>query len=273
MPRLSIITINYNNCRGLEKTIASVLLQTYPDIEFVVIDGGSTDGSVDVIKKYANKISFWVSEKDKGIYNAQNKGWQNATGKYCLFLNSGDYLVDTNTIQSIFSNEFTEDLVYGDLMVDNGKDPLYTIEQPDPFLFEDIIRSTMFHPATFIKRKLLEARGGYDESFRIVGDYDFFLEMLFVKNCSRKYIHLPVAVFNTEGIGSNPAHKKAQDEERLRSQLRYFSKKEIEATRKIANKKLPKSVRVKNSVGHIPVVREVASFSIYLWQRIRKLFR
>ena len=88
--KLSVITINFNNRDGLRKTIESVVNQTYNDFEYIIIDGGSTDGSVDVIKEYADRIDYWVSEPDKGIYNAMNKGIDVAKGEYCIFMNSGD---------------------------------------------------------------------------------------------------------------------------------------------------------------------------------------
>ncbi|MDR2910496.1 MAG: glycosyltransferase [Bacteroidales bacterium] len=94
--KLSIITINLNNVAGLQKTIESVVKQTFTDYEYIVIDGGSTDGSADIIKQHANKITYWVSEPDKGIYNAMNKGIRVAKGEYCLFLNSGDWLINSN---------------------------------------------------------------------------------------------------------------------------------------------------------------------------------
>src|ERR1700741_3090435 len=101
MPKISIITINYNDKTGLEKTISSVAGQSYADYEFIVIDGGSTDGSVEVIKKHESKISEWVSENDSGIFNAQNKGANKATGNYLLFLNSGDVLADKDVLKSV----------------------------------------------------------------------------------------------------------------------------------------------------------------------------
>lgn len=94
--KLSIITINYNNREGLRKTIESVVAQTTREFEYIVIDGGSTDGSVDVIKEFSDYIDYWVSEPDKGIYNAMNKGVKVAHGDYCQFLNSGDWLYDSN---------------------------------------------------------------------------------------------------------------------------------------------------------------------------------
>ena len=96
--KISVITINYNNCKGLQRTLRSVLSQTYPILEYIVIDGGSTDGSVEEIRKLESNIDYWVSESDKGIYHAMNKGIRKATGDYCLFLNSGDSLHDVNTL-------------------------------------------------------------------------------------------------------------------------------------------------------------------------------
>src|SRR5215204_5788299 len=95
---MRIITINYNNAPNLRGTIESVINQTYRAIEYLVIDGGSTDGSVDIIKEFGNKIDYWVSEKDKGIYNAMNKGLIRATGDYVLYLNSGDYFADSSVL-------------------------------------------------------------------------------------------------------------------------------------------------------------------------------
>ena len=101
--KLSIITINYNNKNGLQKTIDSVISQTFKDFEWIIIDGGSTDGSKELIEKYSQHITYWVSEPDKGIYNAMNKGIKVAKGEYLFFLNSGDYLVQPNTINQIFT--------------------------------------------------------------------------------------------------------------------------------------------------------------------------
>jgi acetyltransferase-like isoleucine patch superfamily enzyme len=121
--KLSIITINRNNAAGLRKTIESVVSQTYTDFEYIIIDGASTDDSVNIIKEYAEATLpcgeglgerlYWVSEPDKGIYNAMNKGILKANGEYCLFLNSGDWLYDNDVLNDVFSISPTEDIVYG----------------------------------------------------------------------------------------------------------------------------------------------------------------
>ncbi|HNW57942.1 MAG TPA: glycosyltransferase, partial [Bacteroidales bacterium] len=112
--KLSIITVNRNNAEGLRKTIASVIAQTYGNYEFVIIDGASTDESLEVIRKNAGRISYWISEPDNGTYHAMNKGIKVSAGEYCLFLNSGDYLVDKNVLEKIFNQKIDADIISGD---------------------------------------------------------------------------------------------------------------------------------------------------------------
>src|SRR4030043_464009 len=114
MPHLSIITINLNNAAGLRQTIESVINQTFSDYEYIIIDGGSTDGSVDVIKEYASKLRYWITEPDTGIYNAMNKGIMQAKGEYFQFLNSGDWFLNETILQKLFSVDHNADILYGD---------------------------------------------------------------------------------------------------------------------------------------------------------------
>ena len=111
--KFSIITINYNNVEGLRNTIKSVVNQTYTDYEFIIIDGGSTDGSVEVIKEYANIITYWVSEPDKGIYNAMNKGIEVANGEYLNFMNSGDCFYNNDVLQKVADYHLEKDMIVG----------------------------------------------------------------------------------------------------------------------------------------------------------------
>ncbi|MEG1573526.1 MAG: glycosyltransferase family 2 protein, partial [Bacteroidales bacterium] len=114
MSKLSIITINLNDAAGIEKTLKSIWeKQSFRDFEHIVIDGGSKDGSVEVIKKYEKNLAYWISEPDKGIYNAMNKGIAKATGEYLLFINGGDWLAD-DVLAEVFAIPFEEDIVYGD---------------------------------------------------------------------------------------------------------------------------------------------------------------
>ena len=112
--RFSIITINFNHADGLENTIQSVINQTCHDYEFIIIDGGSSDGSVDVIRKYKENINYWVSEPDGGIFPAMNKGTRQAHGDYCIYMNSGDTFYDNNVLEKVKTCNYTEDIQTGD---------------------------------------------------------------------------------------------------------------------------------------------------------------
>ena len=195
--KLSIITINYNNSDGLRKTIESVVNQTYRDYEYIIIDGGSTDESVEVIKEHADKIDYWVSEKDKGIYNAMNKGVQVAHGKYCQFLNSGDVLLNNHVLEDVFHQGFSSDIVCGHI-VTNGKRGMTA---PQDVTMNYFLRGSLPHPSSFIKKDLFDVHA-YDERFKIAGDWEFFVYHLIERNASYQAIDIEVADFDTTGISS-----------------------------------------------------------------------
>ncbi|MEB3375019.1 glycosyltransferase [Bacteroides sp. CR5/BHMF/2] len=138
MPQLTIITINRNDAQGLEKTLESIWeKQSFKNFEHIIIDGASTDNSINIIKKYASHLSYWVSEPDKGIYNAMNKGIIKAKGNYLLFLNSGDWL-ENDILTRVFKESFTEDIVYADLYLYRNADDIQISplsRQIDPTLY------------------------------------------------------------------------------------------------------------------------------------------
>ena len=155
MQKLSIITVNLNNAIGLRKTIESVVNQTFTDFEYIIIDGGSTDGSVDVIREYSEKITYWVNEPDKGIYNAMNKGIKIAKGEYLQFLNSGDFLIDNRVLKSIFDLERNEDVLYGEAVLgDNLEKKIKFPPSPKIIDHEYFWTNTLTHQSTLIKRTL-----------------------------------------------------------------------------------------------------------------------
>ena len=149
MPKLSIITINLNNKDGLRKTIESVISQTFEDFEYILIDGASTDGSVEVISQFETRLKYWISEPDNGIYHAMNKGIKKAKGDYCLFLNSGDYLDNSTILECIFESNHKEELLYGNFMI-NGFNQTFTM--PDYLSFNTFLDVSIGHHASFIKR-------------------------------------------------------------------------------------------------------------------------
>ncbi|GAB3693536.1 glycosyltransferase family 2 protein [Spirosoma flavus] len=203
---LSIITINLNNASGLKKTIESVVNQSYSSIEHIVIDGGSTDDSVQLIDYYASQIHHSISEPDKGIYNAMNKGIRLATGTYCLFLNSGDWLVDNNVITSVFSENPQADIVSGDIyFYDTNLDQVkWLVTSPDNVTAKTFFSGMLPHQATFIKRSLFNSLGFYNEQLRIASDWLFFLEALLVKQHTYQHFKGVVAYFSMDGISCNP---------------------------------------------------------------------
>lgn len=205
--KLSIVTICYNNQEGLRKTAQTVVEQTYENIEWIVIDGGSTDGSVDVIKKYSDKISYWVSEKDNGIYNAMNKGLERTTGDYIMFLNSGDYLIDRNIIECIIPYLKDKDLYVADICHDTDDNHKPGFRLPLNITKHQILYQlthfTFPHPASFFKRDYFERFGMYDEQLKIVADWKAYIEGAILGNCTIETIPLVTTVFDTTGISSN----------------------------------------------------------------------
>ena len=204
MPKLSIITINYNNVDGLKKTIESVINQISTDFEYIVIDGDSTDDSVEVIKQYSDKISYWVSEPDSGIYNAMNKGIRKAKGEYCQFLNSGDFLVNTSVIArmledipncSVYVGNMLKLLPGGKIYQDKGN-------TNNELTVLNFYRGTINHSPAFIKRNLFAKYGLYDESLKIVSDWKFYFITVGLNNEVVRYKDLDVTCFDMNGIST-----------------------------------------------------------------------
>ncbi|GAB3195616.1 glycosyltransferase involved in cell wall biosynthesis [Pontibacter aydingkolensis] len=199
--KISIITINYNNALGLEKTIVSILSQKCINYQYIIIDGESIDGSVDIIRKYQNDVCYWKSEPDNGIYNAMNKGIFAAKGDYILFLNSGDTLDNENTLNTIASTLKGEDIIYGDLIIKEDEKS-WRKSYPDKLTFKFFLKESLPHPATFIKKDLFNRIGLYNESFKIVSDWEFFLLAINKFNCSYKHVPFIVSHFTLDGISS-----------------------------------------------------------------------
>ena len=213
MALISIITINYNNAQGLKKTIDSVSSQSFQDFEFIVIDGNSTDNSVDYIKQN-NRINYWVSETDNGIYDAHNKGINKATGDYLLFLNSGDILADNIVLQKVASHFFSKkSFYYGNLILEKNK-VLEKHIAPSSIDLDFMINSTLWHPCVFIKSELFKLYGLYNVDFKIAGDYEFFIRCLLKPNISTEYINEFIAIFDGNGISNDSKNTELQVKER-----------------------------------------------------------
>lgn len=214
--KLSIITVNLNNREGLQRTIDSVVSQSFKDFEWIVIDGGSSDGSKELIEQYADRFAYWVSEPDKGIYNAMNKGVRVAQGEYLQFLNSGDWLVDETTLERCFAHGFSADIAYGDLYYCNGAEK-EVFHYPQNVSFRFFYLSSIGHPASFIKRNILQETL-YDEGLKIVSDWKFFLTQA-MRNKRFEHIDEIVCCFDIKGISSVDLDLANQERQRVKKEM------------------------------------------------------
>lgn len=208
--KLTIITINYNNAAGLQRTVDSVLLQTYADFEFIIVDGASTDGSKQILEhlqqeKQAGNILFpltIISEPDAGIYNAMNKGIRLAKGEYLQFLNSGDYLTEHSILSQVFALANNADIIYGNRidLQENGtqSERLYT--QPLTAYF--FWRTSLSHQASFIRRTLFDSIGMYREDLKFASDWEFFMKAILQQRVYVQYLALPICYYTIGGISS-----------------------------------------------------------------------
>lgn len=218
---ISVITVNYNNAAGLESTIKSVAGQS-GNFEYIVIDGGSTDGSKAMLDRYNTVISKGISEKDNGIYHAMNKGIGYAKGDYCLFINSGDELTGNDIFNTVSSLPEKADLIYGDLLFVEPTGITSVRRQPDVITFSHLYFHTLYHPATFIKRSLFDAYGMYNENLKIVSDYEFFFKVLLFEKVSTQHIPLIVAKHYMNGISSLRENQSLLAGERKSVHLKYL---------------------------------------------------
>lgn len=278
--KLSIITINYNNAEGLRKTLASVAAQTYRDIEHIIVDGNSTDESVDIIKDYYHQFEIgdlrldnviWSSELDKGIYNAMNKGIRKASGDYVWILNSGDVVAAPNVIERIVAtleigNRTLEngiDILLGNIVriLPNGKKeyaPLPDVKNdrckddkltPHPMDVSMLTfyRGTVPQDAAFVRRDLFEKYGYFDDNLKICADWKLYLNMIALGGIQPMYANVDVVLFDMTGISN------ANDELRLAERRAYL--KEI----------LPASIRKDYDAYAFPIEQYKRLKTYHLW--------
>ncbi len=212
-PLFSIITVSYNSAKTIEKTIISVLNQTSKDFEYIIIDGGSTDGTIDIIKKYKDNISYWVSEKDGGIYDAMNKGTSISRGKYLNFMNSDDYFFSNYALEEstpFLNGEY--DIVYGNMEVRNKNLKFIKVEPLPKYLWMGPVN----HQSSFIKRETME-RYKYNTKNKLVADFEFFLTVYYNNGKILKIDNI-IASYSTEGI-SGIKHDQVMIDCRVTSQI------------------------------------------------------
>lgn len=224
--KLSIITINRNNAAGLEKTMLSVAAQTFKDFEYVVIDGASTDGSVEVIKKLEHEFAHlkWVSEPDSGIYNAMNKGLRMASGDYIQILNSADSLASpevTGRMLEELEKQGCPSILYGN-MVKCFPDGLKMVDKcfaGQEITMLGMYTGTLNHDPAYIRRDLFEKYGYYDESLKIVSDWRWYLQALILGDEKPQYVDLDVTLFDMTGISETNKELDKKEREAVLEQL------------------------------------------------------
>ncbi|RVT75886.1 glycosyltransferase [Flavobacterium sufflavum] len=205
-PFLSIITINYNDAVGLEKTIQSVISQSFKDFEYLVIDGGSKDDSLSIIEKNRLSIDYCVSESDTGIYNAMNKGIRKANGEYLLFLNGGDVLNGRTALEDFINHEcFQGDIIYGDYKYEEGGKVF-----PDRLTPLFFVRTSLPHQSTLFKREIFDKMGLYDEGYKIVSDRDFYIKCFLSNQFVFKHVPYSLSIFDLLGMSNDPQHTEKQ---------------------------------------------------------------
>ena len=263
--KLSIITINYNNTEGLRKTLTSVALQTFRDFEHIIVDGGSTDESVEIIRQYADSEDIrlegykairkensdadniaslphhlitlspitWISEKDRGVYDAQNKGIRLAHGEYCYFLNAGDTFCADDVLERMFSpNSLISsspnrlpDILYGnEVIVDGAGQRVGVAQGVETPSFVDLYNSCMKHQASFIRRSLFDKYGMYDADMRICSDFDWFFRVIaFHDDVTLQYQDVDIAYFENTGLSYHSPELCTHERQQILD--RYMSKR------------------------------------------------
>lgn len=196
--KITIVTVCYNASAMIESTIQSVLAQTYQNIEYIVIDGGSADGTVDIIKKYEHSISKWISEPDRGIYDAMNKGIELATGDYINFMNAGDAFYDDKVISNIFeSTDNIGDVIFGNAicLFRNG-----LIQIQGKSFNKNDIHLPFVHQSSFV-RAILAKEYLFNLKYKIAADYDFFYR-IYLNKYTFQYFDMPISRYDMNGYSS-----------------------------------------------------------------------
>ncbi len=221
--KLSIITINLNHAAGLSGTIRSVAGQTWTDFEFIIIDGGSSDGSTNHIVEAGDLITDWVSEPDRGVFDAMNKGIARSRGEYLLMLNSGDILHNRDVLKKIFTDaSVSEDILYGNVLRESRGTVIDESIFPRELTFNFFRNGSLSHQAAFIRRTVHDTAGLYDDTMKYSADWKLFILAICRHNLTYRYLPELVAVCNCDGLTCDPANFPGMRAEMERTLHRYF---------------------------------------------------
>ncbi|HBG50086.1 MAG TPA: glycosyl transferase [Cyanobacteria bacterium UBA9971] len=232
--KFSIITVCKDSEKTLENTIISVINQTYKNFEYIVIDGLSTDDSLNIVEKYRDKISQVVSEPDDGLYDAMNKGINLATGDYLFFLNSDDQFLHNDVLKLVAgchcdatsrnNSNIDAELLYGDIAVLNKKTGKLSIQKHNKLNKIYLLKNTPCQPGTFYKKDAFNKYGCFDTNYKIVSDHEWFLRVFLKHNIRAKYLGFPVNIFSIGGISTSKNREEKLITERNDMLDKYFTK-------------------------------------------------
>ena len=252
----------------------SVINQTWNGFEYLVIDGGSVDGSSELVEAYKEKIDYWVSEKDNGIYNAMNKGILKSNGKYLLFVNSGDVLINNTVLENVQNFLLSEvDFLCGHLSFEkDGKE--VTKEHPEQMSFSYLTSKTIYHPSTFIKRTLFDTYGLYNEKNKIVSDWEFFFKTLGLNGATYQKLPYAITHFDMNGISSNQSDKVIYEKQEVfKHYLPYVfnNEKDLYIFDKFIETN--KRFRLLQQIDKSPFFRKITTFQLSVTMLLMKLLR
>lgn len=221
---ISIITVCLNEEERIEQTLQSVISQNYSSKEYIVIDGGSTDDTVEIIKRHSSHIDYFISENDQGIYDAMNKGASLAKGQYLIFMNGGDTFYNSDVLKKVFlSQSHSEDLLYGDTKyIYPETDNWLMAKHPKKINIHYLAHNTLNHQSTFFKKSFFIKAGMFTTQYKISGDYDFFLRAFINHKCTYKYLQTPISCFFKDGISSKKENQNVMNKELLELHEKYL---------------------------------------------------
>lgn len=240
-------------------TLESVKNQLYQNFEYLIIDGGSTDGSLKLIEENSSSIDYWESESDKGVYQAMNKGIRKATGEYLLFLNSGDHFYSDTVLQQNHNFLKEKDIIYFNLQVIEGNKS-YIKKYPDILSFSYFVTDTLPHPATFIKKEAFLKTEFYKEDFKIVSDWKFFIDAICKYNLSYKKIKNTLSTFYLGGMSSYPENVKVIFDEKQEVLNSIYPAYLQDLEEVIANKNIVNTLRESRIINLLVKLRFLNKF-------------
>ena len=221
---VSVITVCLNERERIEETINSIICQKCQNFEWIVIDGGSTDGTLDILNRYRDRMRVFVSEKDQGIYHAMNKGIRLAQGEYCLFMNGGDKLYDACAIGNFYSFEKKADYNYAGIIEVHGNEKIPKYIHPIKNLKDHLYKRSLPHQASYIRRELFEKYGEYDVRFPVIADQEFCKRAILKNKVSVQHLPWINSVFHYDGLSFYSKNTKSLDKEKKIIINKYFGR-------------------------------------------------